>query len=103
MTLQLADAGVTGLANVGSGIATTWIDLVTPIFVALDRPPVIEFVDMPETLKSKYQYYTRADMGAAGPLHGGTSEVARAVADYVSRYLRPLRSLDPLIDSSLSY
>src|SRR6185436_12507523 len=47
-----------GLFNLGSGRASTWIELVTPIFEELRLPVNIEFIDLPETLREKYQYYT---------------------------------------------
>ena len=49
-----------GLFNLGSGESNTWISLVTPIFSALGKECRIEFVEMPETLRSKYQYLTMA-------------------------------------------
>ena len=48
-----------GLFNVGSGQPNTWINLVTPIFFG---QPKIEFIDMPEGLRAKYQYFTCADV-----------------------------------------
>ena len=59
MTLHLAQApGAAGIYNIGSGKASTWVDLVTPIFTALHLPANIEFVDMPDVLRGKYQYHT---------------------------------------------
>ena len=52
MTLHLAESPATGLFNVGSGTASTWLDLVSPLFAALARPPAIEFADMPEPLRA---------------------------------------------------
>ena len=64
-TLHFADKGadtVGGLYNLGSGQASTWIELATAIFSALKREPQIEFIDMPESIRDKYQYFTQADM-----------------------------------------
>ena len=76
LTLFLADHPKTsGLFNCGTGQARSWKDLVTAVFTAMNRKPNIEFVDMPESLREKYQYYTQADMSkiqAAGysiPFH----------------------------------
>jgi ADP-L-glycero-D-manno-heptose 6-epimerase len=97
MTLHLAESDAGGLYNVGSGQAQTWMDLVRPIFRALELPERIEFVDMPEYLRGKYQYSTRATVerlraaGYARPV----SPLADAVTDYVANYLLPGRSLDP--------
>lgn len=96
MTLHLAEhreAG--GLFNLGSGEANTWIALATAIFRALGREPEIEFIEMPEELRPRYQYYTRADIsrlrstGYAAPV----TPLAEAVADYVVHYLVPGRHL----------
>ena len=102
MTLHLADTpGAAGIYNIGSGNAATWIDLVTPIFNSLNLPPNIEFIDMPEVLRGKYQYHTRAniqrllDSGWTGRCHS----LAAAVEDYVTHYLVPDRRLGDLQES----
>jgi len=79
------------LFNLGSGEANTWVSLVTPIFAALGRDTQIEFVEMPETLKEKYQYLTSANVSklrAAGFTRPMT-KLADAVSDYVKNYLMP--------------
>lgn len=80
-----------GLFNVGSGIANTWLDLATAIFKALDRKPNIEFIDMPEEMRSRYQYFTCAPIqrlrDAGFEDHIGTLE--ESVIDYVKNYLAP--------------
>jgi ADP-L-glycero-D-manno-heptose 6-epimerase len=86
---------VGGLFNVGTGRAHTWIELVNAIFAALGRPPRIEFVEMPESMREKYQYFTRADvtkLHAAGFLQPATP-LWDAVKDYVQEYLIPERWL----------
>ena len=90
MTLHLASHPlVGGLYNLGSGQAHTWVQLAQAIFAALGRAPNIEFVEMPEHLKFKYQYYTCADIakliqsGYQQPLY----PLAEAVRDYVQGYL----------------
>jgi ADP-L-glycero-D-manno-heptose 6-epimerase len=92
MTLHLGAAKKAGgLFNVGSGQAHTWLDLVHPIFEALGRQPEIEFIDMPEALRSQYQYFTCADvtkLKSTGYPHPVTP-LRAAVIDYVSRYLVP--------------
>lgn len=98
MTLHLAatkKAG--GLFNIGSGAARTWIDLANSVFAALDRKPKIEFIEMPETLRDKYQYFTQADISrlrAAGYKAPVTS-LEEAAKDYVRNYLAPDKRLDP--------
>ena len=96
MTLHLAaQPTARGLFNIGSGEAHTWIELATAVFRALDREPKIEFIEMPETLRGKYQYFTQAEIGKlrfAGYDHAVTP-LADAVADYVRNYLAPGRPL----------
>ncbi|HBF37042.1 MAG TPA: ADP-glyceromanno-heptose 6-epimerase [Firmicutes bacterium] len=57
------DDKIHGIFNIGSGVAHTWNDLVKEIFESLNIEPKISYIDMPENLKSKYQYFTKADMG----------------------------------------
>lgn len=49
-----------GLFNCGTGRARTWIDLVNAVFAAVGKDPKIEFIEMPEALRSRYQYRTEA-------------------------------------------
>jgi ADP-L-glycero-D-manno-heptose 6-epimerase len=84
-----------GLFNIGSGEATTWRDLANAIFSALEREPRIEFIEMPGTLRDRYQYYTRANIGklrAAGFTQPITP-LNEAVSDYIHNYLLPGRRL----------
>ena len=84
-----------GLYNLGSGEPHTWLELVTPIFKALGREPDIKFVDMPEAMRSKYQYFTSANIGklrAAG-FERELTPLADAVTDYVKNYLLTGRHL----------
>lgn len=53
---------VSGLFNVGTGRAQSFAELATATFHALDLEPNIEYIDMPEKLRGKYQYYTQAEM-----------------------------------------
>jgi ADP-L-glycero-D-manno-heptose 6-epimerase len=68
---------------------------VTPIFNALKREPKILFIEMPESLRPKYQYFTSANIGklrAAG-FESKITPLAHAVTDYVTNYLMPGRYL----------
>jgi len=97
MTLHFAEKGSSagGLYNLGSGQANTWLTLAEAIFAALGREPMIEFIEMPETLRAKYQYFTQADIsklrstGYERPL----TPLKDAVADYVRNYLVPDKRL----------
>ncbi|MGF1449046.1 MAG: ADP-glyceromanno-heptose 6-epimerase [Opitutales bacterium] len=96
MTIFLAEhLKCGGLYNLGSGQAQTWKALVEPIFAALSKEPAIEFIDMPDSLRAKYQYHTCADISKLRA-DGYTAEVttlADSVTDYVSNYLIPGRRL----------
>ena len=84
-----------GLFNVGSGEMHTWNALAAAIFAALGREPNIEYIDMPEQLRDKYQYYTQADItrirqaGYAGEI----TSLEAAVSEYVRNYLVPGKHL----------
>jgi ADP-L-glycero-D-manno-heptose 6-epimerase len=80
-----------GLYNVGTGKARTFQDLGESTFRALGLEPNIEYIDMPEDLREKYQYFTEADMtkwkSANLPLPATSLE--DGVKDYVQQYLNP--------------
>jgi ADP-L-glycero-D-manno-heptose 6-epimerase len=93
-----------GLFNLGSGQPNTWLSLVTPIFTALGREPRIEFIEMPDYLQPKYQYFTSADitkLRAAGFNHQITP-LAEAVTDYVTNYLMTGKYLGDEADKAAS-
>ncbi len=80
-----------GLYNIGTGKARTFLDLAKATFSAMDKEVVIEFIDTPEDIREKYQYFTQADMSkliAAGYSHEFTS-LEKGVEDYVKKYLLP--------------
>ncbi len=91
MTLHFAEKApmAAGLYNLGSGEANTWLTLTRAIFTALGREPKVDFIDMPEALRGKYQYFTKADVAklrASGYVRPMTP-LAEAVRDYVQGYL----------------
>jgi len=80
---------VSGLFNCGTGKARTWKDLVNAVFAAMNREPTINFIDMPEQLRDKYQYHTESDvtkLKASGYDHPFFS-LEDGISDYVKRYL----------------
>lgn len=96
MTLHLAERrNLGGIFNLGSGRSHTWVELAEAVFAAMDAPPKIEYVEMPENLRANYQYHTRAEIrklmatGYAGPI----TPLAEAVRDCVVNYLLPDRRL----------
>jgi ADP-L-glycero-D-manno-heptose 6-epimerase len=85
----LAEEGVNGLFNVGTGKARSFADLARATFAALGREPEIHYRDMPESLRARYQYFTEAKMDrlrAAGYIKPPTA-LEDGVADYVRHYL----------------
>jgi ADP-L-glycero-D-manno-heptose 6-epimerase len=92
--LTRRDAG--GLFNCGTGLARSWKDLAMAAFAAMRVPPQIEFIEMPEVLRGKYQYFTQAPMekmrkaGYAAPF----TSLEDAVADYVTTYLQKREPAD---------
>jgi ADP-L-glycero-D-manno-heptose 6-epimerase len=80
---------VSGLFNMGTGRARSWLDLAHALFAAAGRPPAIEFIEMPPALIDHYQYFTEAHMHrlrVAGYRHAFTS-LEDGISDYVRHYL----------------
>ncbi len=80
-----------GIYNLGSGQARTFMDLALNVFDALDRTADIQFKDTPEDIRDKYQYFTQADMsklvniGYDRPF----TRLEDGIRDYVQHYLVP--------------
>ena len=76
----------TGIFNLGTGEARSWNDLALSIFQAMGKTPNIEYIDMPVSLREKYQYFTQADMTKL--LESGCDlefhTLEEAVKDYVT-------------------
>ena len=90
MTLHFLDNQAGGLFNVATGIARNWNDLVKATFAAMGRPPRISYVDMPDSIRNQYQYYTCGNIekirqaGYSKPLF----TLEQAIDDYVKNYLQ---------------
>ena len=80
---------VNGIFNVGTGAARTWNDLAHAIFKAVGKPAKIEYIEMPEILRDKYQYFTQADMSKLRRVgyKNQFTTLEDAVLDYV-KYLK---------------
>ena len=90
MLWLLETPSATGLFNVGTGQARSFRDLVNATFDAMELPPSITYVPMPETIRENYQFYTCADCGNlrdAG-FSAGMTPLEEGVRDYVQNYLR---------------
>lgn len=78
-----------GIYNLGSGKARTFIDLTRNVFRAMNKKEDISFIDTPEDIRDKYQYFTEAKMeklkniGYTKPFH----TLEEGVSDYVRNYL----------------
>jgi len=96
MTVFFAgDTTATGIVNIGTGTARRWNDLAKALFAALGRDPQVEYIDMPEHIRRRYQYVTCADvskLGGAG-YPGITTSLEDSISDYVRNYLLPSRHL----------
>jgi ADP-L-glycero-D-manno-heptose 6-epimerase len=85
----LGTPSVSGIFNVGTGEARSFRDLIAAEFRALGREPAIEYVDMPETIRGQYQYFTQAEVDnirRAG-YNAGFTPLEDAVTQYVTGYL----------------
>jgi len=85
----LDNPDVVGLYNCGTGVARTWIDLANALFAAMDLPPRIRFIDMPVSIRDKYQYHTRAqtDKLRAAGYKAPFLSIEEGVRRYVREYL----------------
>ncbi|MGY4623053.1 ADP-glyceromanno-heptose 6-epimerase [Bradyrhizobium sp. USDA 4486] len=90
----LATPSVSGLFNVGTGKARSFKDLMLAAYAALGTEPNIEYVDMPESIRNAYQYFTQSkvDRLHRAGYNGGFTPLEDAVKAYVVNYLdRPDR------------
>ena len=87
----LFNSQAAGLFNIGSGKAESWNKLAGAAFAALNKPVSIEYIEMPEHLRDRYQYYTCAEMEKLRNLGYSeeTTSLEDAVHDYITNYLIP--------------
>ncbi len=78
-----------GLFNLGSGNARTFKDLVSATFRAIGKPEHIEYMDTPQDIRDKYQYFTEAEMGKIRSIGYTTpfTPLENGIEEYVSEYL----------------
>ncbi|MDP2248515.1 MAG: ADP-glyceromanno-heptose 6-epimerase, partial [Nitrosomonadales bacterium] len=85
----LANKQHSGLYNIGTGQARAFKDLAAAVMTSMDKTPSITYIDMPQDLHGKYQYFTEASMdkvratGYKQPFHS----LEEGVRDYVQNYL----------------
>jgi ADP-L-glycero-D-manno-heptose 6-epimerase len=85
----IENPGVNGIFNLGTGRARSFNDLARAVFAAMGAAPRIEYIEMPEAIRDKYQYFTEAKMDRlrASGYDAPFTELEDAVADYVKNYL----------------
>lgn len=89
MALHFLDKKIGGLFNIATGSARSWNDLVRATFNAMNVPPKISYVEMPDSIRNQYQYYTMGDISKLR-LTGydkPTWTLEQAIDDYVKNYL----------------
>lgn len=81
---------VSGLYNIGTGVSRSWNDLARSVFSAMNVEESIHYIDMPEHLQGKYQYFTEAkvDKLRAAGFEQPFTTLEEAIKDYVENYLR---------------
>lgn len=81
----------TGIYNIGSGRASTWLEMAEALFKALDKEINIEFIEMPDSIKNQYQYFTKANMDKLRNAGYDKECISLddSVKDYVVNYLVP--------------
>ena len=90
MLWLLDNPGINGLFNLGTGTARSFAELAAALFDALDGPADIKYVDIPEAIRDKYQYFTEARMerlraaGFDAPFTALEQGVSRYVAEFLA-------------------
>ncbi|HET8611726.1 MAG TPA: ADP-glyceromanno-heptose 6-epimerase [Sphingomonas sp.] len=80
---------VSGIFNLGAGQARSFLDIAKALGRVVNRPVEVEFIEMPEAIRDRYQYFTEAEMGklrAAG-MDAPFASLEEGVADYVTAHL----------------
>jgi ADP-L-glycero-D-manno-heptose 6-epimerase len=86
---MIAARGLSGLFNVGTGKARSFADLAGAVFAAVGEEARIEYIDLPESLRARYQYFTEADTSKlrSAKLAPEFHELEDGVTDYVQSHL----------------
>ncbi|MDD4180225.1 MAG: ADP-glyceromanno-heptose 6-epimerase [Victivallaceae bacterium] len=83
-----------GIYNIGSGRAETWNALACAAFEAFELEPEIRYIEMPDHLRGRYQYYTKAEIGKLQAL--GYDREITSLREAVIEYIRNYRLQDKL-------
>ncbi len=83
-----------GIFNVGTGKARCWNDLAKAIFQAMGKECCLEYIEMPETIRDRYQYFTQAEMEKLRKVQGNSpfQSLEESVGDYIQNYLQNTNS-----------
>lgn len=92
MVWMLKSASVAGVYNCGSGTARSFNDLARAVFVAMEKEPVIDYIDTPDNIRDQYQYFTEADMSRLRA--AGYDKPFTTLEDGVHAYIRDYLSTD---------
>lgn len=90
-TCAFLENDVAGIFNIGTGVAASWNQLATAVFLAVHKKPNIAYIEMPKDLIGKYQNFTQATVAKAQKALGKiavTESLNDSVRDYVTNYLR---------------
>lgn len=94
--MEIVDGkGHSGIYNMGYGQARTWLDLAQEVFKNLNREMSIEWVDIPEDIRPRYQYFTEAKMDRF--LSQGFHRPQWSLEDGVADYIKYLDREDPFL------
>jgi ADP-L-glycero-D-manno-heptose 6-epimerase len=90
MKWLLNNSHANGIFNLGTGKARTWNDLIAAVFAAMGRKTNIQYIEMPESLRDQYQYFTQAEMNKLKSIGCPVkfSSLEDSVRDYVVNYLQ---------------
>lgn len=90
MMVDLLQYGeITGIINMGTGVARSWNDLAKAVFLSMNMPVQIEYIEMPEALQEQYQYYTCATMEKLinTRIYRPFQPLEHSVMDYIQQHL----------------
>ncbi len=80
---------IQGIYNLGRGVAQSWNELADALFKAMGKPKNIEYIEMPDSIKNQYQYFTEADLNKLKQTGCPSKfkDLDEGVRDYVQNHL----------------
>ncbi len=85
MQWLVGNPAVSGIFNVGSGLARSWNDMAHIVFACLGRRPAIHYIDMPDDVRAQYQYFTQAPLQKLRS--AGWNRPTTSLEEGVARYI----------------